>query len=103
MLVGGVLGGATVGMVATMVVVVILRQIARIGRRAAPTSRHAELAPRLERLERIEAAVETIALEVERVSEAQRYSAKLLTERLPETPPRAPLTGRAEPRVLTPH
>jgi len=99
-LVGGVLGGATVGAIATMVLVVVLRQIARIGRRAAPTSRRADLAPRLER---IEAAVETIALEVERVSEAQRYSAKLLTERLPETPPRAPLTGRAEPRVLTPH
>ena len=100
-LVGGVLGGATVGMIATMVFVVVLRQLARIGRRPAPsTSRRADLAPRLER---IEAAVETIALEVERVSEAQRYSAKLLTERLPDPVARAPLAGRAEPRVLTPH
>lgn len=33
-----------------------------------------------QRLERIEAAVETMAVEVERISEAQRYSAQLLTE-----------------------
>ena len=32
------------------------------------------------RLERIEQAVESIAIEVERIAEAQRYSAKLLTE-----------------------
>lgn len=36
------------------------------------------------RLERIEQAVDAIAVEVERVSEAQRYSARLLTERLPD-------------------
>jgi len=41
------------------------------------------------RLDRIEQAIEAIAEEVERVSEAQRYSAKLLTERLPESPARA--------------
>jgi hypothetical protein len=41
------------------------------------------------RLDRIEQAIEAVAEEVERVSEAQRYSAKLLTERLPETPARA--------------
>lgn len=33
-----------------------------------------------QRLERIETAVETMAVEVERISEAQRYSAQLLTE-----------------------
>lgn len=33
------------------------------------------------RLERIEVAVESIAIEVERISEAQRYSARLLAER----------------------
>lgn len=33
------------------------------------------------RLERIEAAVESIALEVERISEAQRFATKLLAER----------------------
>ena len=38
------------------------------------------------RLDRIEQAIETMAVEVERVSEAHRYSARLLTERLPESP-----------------
>jgi hypothetical protein len=37
------------------------------------------------RLERIEQAVDAMAVELERVSEAQRYSARLLTERLPES------------------
>jgi hypothetical protein len=32
------------------------------------------------RLERIEQAVEAVAIEVERIAEAQRYSAKLMTE-----------------------
>ncbi|MBV9880607.1 MAG: hypothetical protein JO180_08925 [Gemmatirosa sp.] len=41
------------------------------------------------RFDRIEQAIETMAVEVERVSEAQRYSAKLLTERLPEAPMRS--------------
>jgi len=41
------------------------------------------------RLDRIEQAIEAMAVEVERVSEAQRYSARLLTERLPEAPARA--------------
>ncbi|MBI2409311.1 MAG: hypothetical protein HYV19_13525 [Gemmatimonadetes bacterium] len=34
-----------------------------------------------ERLARIEAAVESIAVEVERISEAQRFTTKLLAER----------------------
>jgi hypothetical protein len=39
------------------------------------------------RLERIEQAVEAIAIEVERIAEAQRYSAKLLTEQQKRLPP----------------
>jgi hypothetical protein len=39
------------------------------------------------RLERIEQAVDAMAVEMERVSEAQRYSARLLTERLPDPTP----------------
>jgi hypothetical protein len=42
----------------------------------------------LPRLERIEQAVEGVALEMERVAEAQRFSARLLSERLPEALPR---------------
>jgi hypothetical protein len=39
-----------------------------------------------QRLERIEQAVDAIALEVERISEAQRFSAKLLAERGKDPP-----------------
>jgi hypothetical protein len=35
------------------------------------------------RLERIETAVDSIALEVERISEAQRFSARLQSEQQP--------------------
>ena len=51
-----------------------------------------------ERLERIELAVETTAIEVERIAEANRYVAKLLTER-----GGALNSGKAPERVITPH
>lgn len=49
------------------------------------TTRREKLAdPAVEdRLERIEQAVDAIAIEVERMSESQRYTSKLLAERLP--------------------
>ncbi len=51
-----------------------------------------------ERLERIESTVESTALEVERMSEANRFIAKLIAERgAAANPP-----GRQE-RVITPH
>ena len=46
-----------------------------------------ELATISDRLERIEAAVDAIAVEVERISEAQRFSAKLQSERVPSRLP----------------
>ena len=53
----------------------------------------------VERLARIESTVEATALEVERVAEANRFVAKVLSERI--TSP-APLS-RAPERVITPH
>ena len=52
------------------------------------------------RLEHLAQSVDLIALEVERIAEAQRFSAKLLAERQPGSgaPP-----GRREPGVITPH
>lgn len=44
------------------------------------------------RLERIEQAVEAIAVEVERISEGQRFTTKLLSERAAE-PVRVPAAG----------
>lgn len=37
------------------------------------------------RLERIERAVEAVAIEVERISEGQRFTTKLLSERAPDS------------------
>lgn len=46
-------------------------------------------------------SVDAIAIEIERLGEAQRYTAKLLEERLPALRPALP---RAEhPKSVTPH
>jgi hypothetical protein len=43
------------------------------------------------RLERMELAIDSIAVEVERISEGQRFTTKLLSERQPQQlPPRQP-------------
>ena len=71
------------------------------GSRAKPVS-----ASRIEeRLERLEAAVDVIAIEVERISESQRFTVSLLSDRLP---PRVERVGdlpsaTAAKRVNTPH
>ena len=58
------------------------------------------------RLQRIEQAVESIAIEVERIGEAQRFTTKVLAERQPEAVagriPPAQATRR-EPGTITPH
>ena len=51
-----------------------------------------------QRLERMEQAIDTIAVEVERVAEGHRFTAKLLAERLD-----APPAPRVPERVITPH
>ncbi|MEP6620907.1 MAG: hypothetical protein ABJE47_16400 [bacterium] len=60
------------------------------------------------RLQRLEEAVESIALEVERVGEAQRFATKLLSERRPDgamdrPPAAAPASVRRVPGTITPH
>jgi hypothetical protein len=58
-----------------------------------PNSDHAE------RLVRIETAVESTAVEVERIAEASRFIAKLLSDRgVPTT-----ALGKSPERVITPH
>ena len=62
-----------------------------------------------QRLHAIEMAVEAIAVEVERIGEAQRFAARLLEERLPTPerrpalPPGAPGASSAGGRSTTPH
>jgi hypothetical protein len=51
-----------------------------------------------ERLERIEVAVDATAIEVERISEANRFMAKLLSDRVA-----AVSTASRPERVITPH
>jgi hypothetical protein len=56
------------------------------------------------RLQRIEQAIESIALEVERIGEAQRFTTRVLAEREPvagRIPSASP--ARREPGVITPH
>jgi hypothetical protein len=57
-----------------------------------------------DRVARLEAAVDTLSIEIERIGEAQRFAVRLLEERLP-----APLPTNARPqslelgRAITPH
>jgi hypothetical protein len=55
------------------------------------------------RLQRIEQAVESIAVEVERIGEAQRFTTKLLAERQQEAAARIGAVPRREPGTITPH
>ena len=55
-----------------------------------------------DRMARLEQAVEAIALEVERISEGQRFTTKLLAERVGAEPHRAGQPSD-QPRRVTPH
>jgi hypothetical protein len=81
--------------------VVVVSSLAFLNRLLERRHERTRAAPReadADRLERIERAVETTALEVERISEASRFMSKLLADRSIS----AGLTGRVE-RVITPH
>jgi hypothetical protein len=63
------------------------------------TSRAGHEAPAAE-IEHLVHAVDAIAVEVERISEAQRFTAQVLAER---TEAESPLVKRFPGRVITPH
>ena len=79
------------------------RMLWRAGSRSAPK---AARALDESRIERIENAVDAIAIEVERISEAQRFTVGLLSDRLPARPAER-VNELASPssskRVNTPH
>jgi hypothetical protein len=82
---------------ATTVVLGVLRLVRR-----SEELRHlkAQSQPRdmlQERLDRMELSIDTMAVEIERISESNRFVAKLLAERGAGLPPRTP------ERVITPH
>lgn len=102
-------GSAMAGGAASFVALVTLYAVGRLLRRLvrrrpapAPASVAPNVAPRMDRLEQ---AVEAIAVEMERVAESQRFSARLLAERLPAPSPDAPAVGArpAPERAFTPH
>jgi hypothetical protein len=92
---------ATLGVVAISFAVAWVRTRARLNR-AQQRSQADALASGDTRFDRLEQAVESIAIEVERISEGQRFTAKLLSERA--TAMDAHRLAPADPgRVITPH
>jgi hypothetical protein len=76
------------GVLAGLFTVFVLAPIAfgmmrQMWKRAAVAPQSRESRESAQRLERIEQAVEAIAIEVERISESQRYSARILSEAAP--------------------
>ena len=65
----------------------IIRAITRRWERSSTSLPPASSPDVVARLERIEQAVEAVAVEVERIAEAQRFSAKLLAEQRNALPP----------------
>jgi hypothetical protein len=84
-----------IGFFAMVVTIAVGVPMARAFARRMEGESKAKLAPEVtSRLERIEQAVDAIAIEVERISEGQRFTTKLLTERASDasrlTEPRRP-------------
>jgi len=96
------LGGILFGCLATVGTFVVIRG-AIAGWRGR--SRATRPAYDEERLLRIEQAIESVTLEMERVSEAQRFTSQLLLDRLPvRAPEQLPPRGAARvPGTITPH
>src|SRR3982751_2950279 len=55
------------------------------------------------RLQRMEATIESIAMDVERLIEGQRFTTRILVERHPDAAPRVQATPRPESDTITPH
>ena len=96
-LAAGVFGASTLGFAVAWL---------RARERAIRAEERAALAPRGDaRFDRLEQAVEAVAVEVERMSEGQRFVSKLLAERVE----RGERVGQEQnavarpPRVVTPH
>ena len=74
----------------TMTVITVVRMSFRYLERK---QRHAQLPPMSDdRMLRLEQAVDAIAIEVERMSESQRFVTKILAERLPSGQPSSSLS-----------
>jgi hypothetical protein len=86
-----------------LLIPIVLAFARRIWMRSGPrvSSFDFDASPRLQRMEQ---AIESIAIEVERIGEAQRFTTKVLAEREPVAGRIAsPPAGRREPGMITPH
>lgn len=90
---------ATLFVCGTVSFVAALRFVRRFLELRQERHLHAPSDDVVQRLARIESTVEATALEVERVSEANRFVAKLLSDRVGLAAP----SSRTPERVITPH
>ena len=82
-------------------IAVTVRSVASIWMKRLDVRRTTSLDALDQKLERIDTAIDAIALEVERISEAQRFTARVMAER---DPGKLPQPGRpSDGRVITPH
>lgn len=77
---------------------IIITYLKRHGRQIASSELSARLDDIADRLSRLDGAVETVAVEVERISEAQRFTVKVLAERAATT-----ALPDKRPGAATPH
>jgi hypothetical protein len=73
-----IIGMLTFGTAAVLILRPLMRAFANRLERRGPTALPTEVTAHMERLEQ---AIEAVAIEVERISEGQRYTTKLLAER----------------------
>ena len=75
----------TAMIIGALIIVTVITSLARIwSRRSSKGASDAALVGIDGRLERIEQAVDSMAVEIERISEGQRFTTRLLSERAPE-------------------
>ena len=92
-----IIGGLiTFGIFLGMTVAVWSTRFGAVVRRRRPAP--SRLAGVEERLSRLEDSVNTVAIEMERIAEAHRFTARILTDRLEALPVHRPLE-----RPITPH
>jgi len=83
-----------------LVPVLLLLAYRRLTRGSVRDPLGLESSPRLQRMEQ---TIDSIAIEVERLVEAQRFTTKVLAERQLDPTPRVQAAPREEPDTITPH
>jgi hypothetical protein len=92
------MGGTAVFLLLVPIVLAYSRRIWRRAVREQPAN-----VDDSQRLVRMEQAIESIAVEVERIGEAQRFTTKLFADRAPDAVARMAALPRREPGTITPH